>query len=195
VIAKAFRRAVFLDRDGCVSPDEFGYISNPAGYQLYPWTGEALRLLRSLGYLLILVTNQSGIARGYFDIPALNRVHDRLQELLAAENVKLDGIYFSPYFADGSVAPYNIEHEDRKPGLGMFRKARRAHRINPGQSWMIGDRQTDITFGKNAGLSSILLLTGNGAWEMLSGLQDWPRQPDYIAENLLTAAKLIELLR
>ena len=81
MIAKAFRRAVFLDRDGCVSPDEFGYISNPAGYQLYPWTGEALRLLRSLGYLLILVTNQSGIARGYFDIPALNRVHDRLQEL------------------------------------------------------------------------------------------------------------------
>ncbi|MCB5284481.1 MAG: HAD family hydrolase [Candidatus Cloacimonetes bacterium] len=192
--AKASKRAVFLDRDGCISPDRFGYIGDPAAYELYPWTGEALRLLQSLGYLLILVTNQSGIARGCFDIPSLNRVHARLRKLLAAEKVKLDGLHFSPYFASGSVAPYNIEHEDRKPGLGMFHKARRAHRIDPGRSWMIGDRQTDITFGKNAGLRSILLLTGNGAQEMLSGLQDWPRQPDYIAETLLTAAKLIELI-
>ncbi len=193
--AKTFKRAVFLDRDGCISPDKFGYNDDPAAYELYPWTGEALRLLQSLGFLLILVTNQSGIARGYFDIPALNRVHAKLRQLLAREKVTLDGIYFSPYFAAGTVAPYNIEHEDRKPGLGMFNKARRKHRIDPGRSWMIGDRQTDILFGKKAGLTSVLLLTGNGAQEMLSGLKDWPLQPDFIAETLLTAAKLIELTR
>jgi len=193
VTAKRFNRAVFLDRDGCISPDRFGYVSEPSSYELYPYTGQALRLLRSLGYLLILVTNQSGIARGYFGIPDLNRVHARLRKLLSAERVKLDGLYFSPYFAAGSVAPYNVEHEDRKPGLGMFYKARRAHRIDPGRSWMIGDRETDIAFGKKAGLTTILLLSGNGAKEMLDGWRNWPQQPDYIAENLLTAAKLIEL--
>ena len=195
VTAKHFNRAVFLDRDGCISPDKFGYLDDPTTYELYPWTVEALRLISSLGYLLILVTNQSGIARGYFDIPALNRVHAQLRKLLAAQKVKLDGLYFSPYFASGTVAPYNVEHEDRKPGLGMFHKARREHRIDPGRSWMIGDRSTDITFGKKAGLTSILLLSGEGAAEMLAGTENWLYQPDFIAENLLTAAKLIELLQ
>ncbi len=193
--AKAFNRAVFLDRDGCLSPDKYGYLSDPASYELYPWTGEALRILKGLGYRLILVTNQSGIARGYFDIPALNRVHNQLHKLLSAQRVKLDGLYFSPYFATGTVAPYNVEHEDRKPGLGMFHKARREHKIDPGRSWMIGDRETDVAFGKKAGLTTILLLSGEGAKEMLAGTQDWPHQPDFITENLLTAAKLIELLQ
>ncbi len=184
---------MFLDRDGCLSPDRYGYLDDPSLYELYPWTGEALRLLQALGFLLIVVTNQSGIARGYFDIPALKRVHVRLRELLARERVKLDGLYFSPYFATGVVVPYNVEHEDRKPGLGMFHKARRAHRIDPRGSWMIGDRETDVAFGKKAGLTSVLLLTGNGANCLLEGLGGWPHQPDFIAENLLTAAKLIEL--
>lgn len=191
--AKVFNRAVFLDRDGCLSPDEFGYVSDPSIYEIYPYTGEALRLLRSLGFLLILVTNQSGIARGYFDMAALSRVHAQMNKLLAAEKVKLNGLYYSPYYAGGKVAPYNVQHEDRKPGLGMFQRAKREHRIDPGRSWMIGDRETDVAFGKKAGLSTILLLSGNGANEMLTGMKDWAWQPDFIAENLLTAAKLIEL--
>lgn len=193
--AKAFNRAVFLDRDGCISPDKFGYISDPSLYELYPYTGEALRLLQGLGYRLILVTNQSGIARGYFDLPALNRVHAQLRKLLAMESVYLDGLYFSPYFAAGSVAPYNVQHEDRKPGIGMFHRARREHNIDPGRSWMLGDRETDVAFGKKAGLKTALLLSGNGAQEMLSGMKNWEYQPDFMAQNLLTAAKLIELLQ
>ena len=192
--AKSSDTAVFLDRDGCISPDKFGYISDLAGFELYSYTGEALRLLKSLGYLLILVTNQSGIARGYFGFPELEKVHAKLQELLAVQGVKLDAIYFSPYYADGIVAPYNIAHEDRKPGLGMFHRAQREFRLNPAASWMIGDRETDIAFGKKAGLQSILLLSGNGAQEMLYGTQKWDYQPDFIAENLLTAAKLAQLL-
>lgn len=193
--AKAFNRAVFLDRDGCISPDKFGYISDPSLYELYPYTGEALRLLQGLGYRLILVTNQSGIARGYFDLPALNRVHAQLRKLLAMESVYLDGLYFSPYFAAGSVAPYNVQHEDRKPGIGMFHRARREHNIDPGRSWMLGDRETNVAFGKKAGLKTALLLSGNGAQEMLSGMKNWEYQPDFMAQNLLTAAKLIELLQ
>ena len=101
----AIRKAVFLDRDGCVSPDEYGYISDASQYKLYPYTPEALRLLKSLGYLLFIVTNQSGIARGYFGFEELKEVHNRLEELLKAEQVELDQIYFAPYYAGGSVSP------------------------------------------------------------------------------------------
>ncbi|MFO8145388.1 MAG: HAD family hydrolase [Candidatus Syntrophosphaera sp.] len=192
--AKGIRRAVFLDRDGCISPDQYGYISDPDEYSLYPYTGEALRILQDMGFLLFVVTNQSGIARGYFDIAALERVHARMRALLKAERVSLAKVYFSPYFSTGKVHPYNIDHEDRKPGLGMFKRARKEHYFLPGSSWMIGDRRTDVEFGKKAGLKTILLLTGNGAKEMLSGFSGWEHKPDFMAENLLTAAKLIQIL-
>jgi histidinol-phosphate phosphatase family protein len=189
------RGAVFLDRDGCISPDELGYNSDPAQYQLYPYTGPALRLLRDLGYLLFVVTNQSGIARGYFDIPALERVHARMRELLSKEGVSLDAVYFSPYFKEGIVPPYNVHHEDRKPGLGMFRRARQEFRFDPGRSWMLGDRYSDIAFGRKAGLKTVLLLSGNGMKEFRNGFAQWEFKPDFTAENLLTAARLIQLLR
>jgi histidinol-phosphate phosphatase family protein len=192
--AKATRRAVFLDRDGCISPDELGYNSDPSKYNLYPYTGPALRMLQNMGYLLFVVTNQSGIARGYFDIPALNRVHNRMKELLVKEGVRLKGVYFSPYFAQGTVPPFNIHHEDRKPGIGMFKRARQENPFNPGQSWMLGDRYTDIAFGKRAGMKSVLLLSGHGAEELLAGTGDWEYKPDFIVENLLTAARLIQML-
>lgn len=189
----AINRAVFLDRDGCISPDEFGYISDPASYHLYSYTGHALRLINALGYLTFIVTNQSGIARGYFTPEQLEKVHERLRSLLANESVTLNQIYYSPYYKEGIVHPYNIDHEDRKPGLGMFKKALKEHGFNPAQSWMIGDRYTDVEFGRRAGLKTILLLSGNGSQEIRDGILDWPYLPHYIAENLLTAAKLIEL--
>lgn len=193
--ARDIRRAVFLDRDGCISPDELGYNADPARYHLYPHTGQALRILKQLGFMLFVVTNQSGIARGYFTINDLYHVHARMKQLLAAEKIRLNGIYFSPYFATGLVAPYNVEHQDRKPGLGMFKRALREHRFAPNQSWMIGDRYTDVEFGKKAGLKTILLLTGEGASEMLGPMRDREYQPDFITENLLTAARLIQLLQ
>jgi len=194
VTVKDIRRAVFLDRDGCISPDELGYNSDPARYHLYPYSIEALKLLKELGYLLFVVTNQSGIARGYFQLADLERVHRRMRELLSAGGVELDQVYFSPYFREGVVPPFNIHHEDRKPGLGMFKRAQREFHFDTGRSWMLGDRYSDIEFGKKAGLKTVLLLSGNGAKEMQENLPAWEYRPDFIAENLLTAAKLIELL-
>jgi len=191
VTVNAIRKAVFLDRDGCVSPDEYGYISDASQYKLYPYTPEALRLLKSLGYLLFIVTNQSGIARGYFGFEELKEVHNRLEELLKAEQVELDQIYFAPYYAGGSVSPWNVEHPDRKPGPGMFQKALKEHPFQPSASWMIGDRYTDIAFGKTNGLRSILLLSGNGMEELKGGVMSWDHKPDFICEDLLTAAKVI----
>lgn len=185
---------MFLDRDGCISPDDFGYLSDPARYSLYPYTGEALRILNGLGYRLFIVTNQSGIARGYFDISALEKVLARMKKLLAKEKITLTAVYYSPYFKDGVVPPYNIDHEDRKPGLGMFKRAKKQFPFETGQSWMIGDRYSDVEFGRKAGLKTILLLSGNGAKEMMYDMAAWKYQPDYIAENLFTAAKLIQML-
>lgn len=189
--ANAIKRAIFLDRDGTLSPDEFGYIKDPAGYSLYPFTGEALSILQAAGYLLFLVTNQSGIARGYLNLDELNSVHARLNSLLEAERVRLDRIYFSPYYVDGIVEPYNIDHEDRKPGLGLFKQAKRDYKFDPSVSWMIGDRYTDVAFGKKAGLKTILLLTGNGREIFYQGIEAWEYKPDFVVDDLLTAAKLI----
>lgn len=188
------KRAIFLDRDGTISPDEFGYIKDPSLYHLYPEAGEALRIMRDLGYLLFIVTNQSGIARGYFGLEELEKVHDRMRELVAAEGVILDAVYFSPYFATGIVEPYNVHHEDRKPGIGMYKRALREFHFDPAQSFMIGDRATDVQFAQNVGLRSILLLSGNGNKEMQAILQSDPEavRPDYICENILTAAQMIK---
>jgi len=192
VVTNNIKRAVFLDRDGVLSPDEFGYISNPDIYHLYPWTGKALRVLKELGFLLFVVTNQSGIARGYFKVEDLERVLDRMRALISAEGVELDGVCYSPYFKTGIVEPYNIDHEDRKPGIGMFKKAKAAFRFDPGRSFMIGDRETDIQFGEKAGLKTILLLTGNGQKDFAESLETQSLQPDFICENLLTAAEMIK---
>ncbi len=184
-------RAIFLDRDGTISSDEYGYIANPADYKIYPFTGEALRLLKEAGYLLFIVTNQSGIARGYFKPETVEKVHEHMRELLRAEAVELDAVYYSPYFKDGIVEPYNVAHEDRKPGIGMFKTAKREFHFQAELSWMIGDRYSDIVFGHQAGLKTILLLTGNGEAEFNTRMQDWTIKPDFVASNLLTAAQLI----
>ncbi len=194
MIAEQTKAAVFLDRDGTISSDEFGYINDPKGYHLYPNTGEALRMIQSLGYLLFIVTNQSGIARGRVTLEQLDAVHAKLRDLLLAEKVKLDQIYYSPYYAEGIVAPYNIAHEDRKPGLGMFYRALKEYGFDPKRSWMVGDRYSDIAFGKKAGLKTILLLTGNGKDELATAFEGWEYKPDFVAENILTAAGLISRL-
>lgn len=193
MIVKEIKRAVFLDRDGTISPDKFGYIKDPEIYHLYPETPAALRLLQEMGFLIFIVTNQSGIARGYLDLEQLAQVHKKMLELLAQSGVKPNGVYFSPYHREGIVKPFNIHHEDRKPGIGMFKRAKREFHFDPSQSFMIGDRASDIGFAHNAGMKSILLLSGNGADEFGSMLTDCSLlKPTFICENILTAAELIK---
>jgi len=189
--AKDIKRAIFLDRDGVISPDDFGYLSNPEEYHLYPYTIEALKIFKKLNFLLFVVTNQSGIARGYFTIDDLEKVLAKMRSLLSAGGIELDGVYYSPYYKDGIVPPYNIDHIDRKPGIGMFKKAYTDFPFRIQGSWMIGDRISDIGFGKNAHLKNILLLTGNGEKDFIKILEMDDLKPDFVCENLLTAAKLI----
>lgn len=189
--AKDIKRAIFLDRDGVISPDDFGYLSNPDEYHLYPYTIEALKIFKELNFLLFVVTNQSGIARGYFTIDDLEKVLAKMRSLLSAGGIELDGVYYSPYYKDGIVPPYNIDHIDRKPGIGMFKKAYSEFHFQIEGSYMIGDRISDLGFGRNAHLKNILLLTGNGEKDFMKILETDDLRPDLVCENLLTAAKLI----
>lgn len=188
------RKAVFLDRDGTINSDQFGYISDPKQLILYDFAAEAIKILNNLNYMVVIVTNQSGVARGYYTEVQLEEVHRKMKTDLVAEGAFVDAVYFSPYHIDGTVEPFNINHENRKPNIGMFREASRDFNIDPEKSFMIGDKAADIEFGKNAKLTSILVRTGYGEKELMDKRDEWNTEPDYIADNLLGAAKLIRFL-
>ncbi len=187
-------KAVFLDRDGTINIDQNGYINNPDDFELFPFAAEAIFILNKLNYLIFVVSNQSGITRGYFTIEELEVIHQKMDKQLLKSRAKIDEIYFSPYHIEGKVEPYNIHHEDRKPGLGMFKKALKKYHFEIKKSFMIGDRYSDIVFGKKAGLSTILLLTGFGKDIFYNDRKKWEYQPDFVVKDLLVAVKLIEKL-
>lgn len=186
------RKAVFIDRDGTINSDEFGYIKKTREFILYPFTKKALEKIKELGFLVFIVTNQSGIARGYYTFRDLEKIHYKLLQEVGED--KIDSIFISPYHQNGYVKPYNISHIDRKPQLGMFYEAMQKYDFNVKESYMIGDKYSDIEFGKKAELITILVLTGNGEEEFLENRENWQFKPDYIAENILVAAEIIENL-
>ncbi len=184
-------KAIFLDRDGTINPDS-GYINKPEDFELYPFSAKAIKIFNKLGYKVIVVTNQSGIARGYLTKDDLEKIHEKMLYLLKKENAYIDDIFYSPYHSEGIIKPFNISHEDRKPSLGMFYKADKKYGITKNKSFMIGDKYSDILFGKNAGLTSILVRTGDGNKEFFENRKNWTIKPDFVVDNLLSAAYLIE---
>ena len=195
MVNKDYKAAIFLDRDGTISPDDFGYLNDPEKYYLYPYSADAIKLFQKMEYYVFMVSNQGGVARGYITMEQMKSVMQRSQEMLAAEGVVLDKIYYSPYYSKGVVEPYNIEHEDRKPGIGMFKKALKEFKFRPEHSWMIGDRHSDIEFGHNAGMKTILLLSGNGEKAFREEMPNWQIKPDFVVKDLLAAAQLIKSLK
>lgn len=149
------RKAIFLDRDGTLNPDP-GYISDPADFELFPGVPQALARLKKAGYLLILITNQSGISRGMINPQQLELVHQKLQNLLAAENVTLDAIYFCPHHPEYPLHGIT-ECECRKPQPGMILQAKKDFDIDLAASYVIGDRRKDIQIGINAGVRPICI--------------------------------------
>jgi D-glycero-D-manno-heptose 1,7-bisphosphate phosphatase len=185
-MALMLRRAVFLDKDGTLIHD-VPYNVEPARIRLIPRTGEGLRLLRSRGFHLVVVSNQSGVARGYFPESALSPVQRKLRLLLAELGVPLSGFYYCPHDPSGAVPEYRTRCFCRKPKPGMILKAAQRLNIDLSSSWMIGDILDDIEAGKAAGCRTVLLVNGNETEWQLSK----PRTPDYFAENLVEAARLI----
>jgi len=182
--------AVFLDRDGTVA-EEVGYINHISRLQVYPWSAEAVRKLNRAEHRVIMVTNQSGVARGYFTEELVNAVHQKIATELAARGARLDAMYYCPHHPNGKLAAYRIDCQCRKPLTGMVEAAARKFRIDLARSYVVGDSYRDMQLGFNAGTRTILVLTGYGRGEYEHHRQGWPRMPDRIAENLLEAAEII----
>jgi len=179
------RRAVFLDRDGTLMED-VGYLGDPHRVKLLPSVPRALEMLRSAGFLLIMVSNQSGVARGYLGPGDLDAVHQRLVELLHRVGLTLTGCYYCPYYEQGSVSQYRKESDMRKPCCGMLLRAAHDHGLYLPLTWMVGDSWEDVGAGIGAGVRTIKLArTGD------RGCGPGGLKPDFFAENLEQAATII----
>ena len=176
------KEGVFLDRDGTII-QERGYLSDPEGVELISGSARAIRLLNHLGLLTVVVSNQSGVARGYFSVSVVEEINTRMQSLLEEGDASLDGIYYCPHHPDDGCAC-------RKPEPGMLLRAAEELEIGLPRSYMAGDMHSDVETIQRVGGKGILVLTGYGG----EALETWQgAQPDFVAQDLLEASYWILL--
>jgi histidinol-phosphate phosphatase family protein len=179
-------RAVFLDKDGTLIED-VPYNVDPDHVRLLPGAAEGLRSLHAAGFTLIAISNQSGLARGYFPEEALAAVEQRLRALLREVGAPLAGFYYCPHHPDGVVAPYSVACSCRKPEPGLIVRAAHDHRVDRSRSWFLGDILDDVQAGRAAGSKTILIDNGHETeWDLTPH-----RVPHYIAGDLIQAADII----
>ena len=183
--------AVFLDRDGTIN-EEMGYINHPDRFIIFPFVAESIRIFNELKMKVVVVTNQSGVARGYFDESLVSELHNRLINTMTERDAIIDAIYYCPHHPKEGKGHYKLDCNCRKPKPGMVLKAAEEHQIDIEKSIMIGDRYKDIVFAKNLNMSSGLVLTGYGRGEYTFDRNKWEYEPDFIGENLLEVAKQIK---
>lgn len=181
---------VFIDRDGTIS-EEVGYVNHLSRYQVYPWTAQAIRNLNEAGLKVIVVTNQAGVARGYFKEELVKQVHEKLVTEMTRAGARFDAIYYCPHHPSVGEAPYRQSCDCRKPKTGMLERAAAEFGIDVTQSFVIGDRYGDIELAHNAGARSIFVLSGYGLGEYEYQRHNWKRQPGWIAKDLLEASQLV----
>ena len=182
------RKAVFIDKDGTLIPN-IPYNIDPRRITIEDETIEGLRLLKDEGFLFIVISNQSGIAKGYFKEMDLEQVWNKISALLQRHEISIDAFYYCPHEPNGTVEQYAVECDCRKPLPGMILKAASQLKIDLSQSWMIGDILNDVEAGNRAGCSTILIDNGNETeWQMSE-----ERTPAFIAGNILEAAVHIKM--
>jgi D-glycero-D-manno-heptose 1,7-bisphosphate phosphatase len=159
--APKLRPAAFLDRDGVINVDH-GYTFRPADLRLTPTAAEGIRLLNDAGYLVIVVTNQSGVARGLYGTSDVEAFHARMTEALREQGARIDAYYYCAYHPEGTIAEYARDHEDRKPGAGMLMRAMADLPVDPARSFMIGDKPSDAQAAERAGLPARLIPANEG---------------------------------
>jgi D-glycero-D-manno-heptose 1,7-bisphosphate phosphatase len=183
-------KAVFLDRDNTVMEDP-GYISDPKVVKLLPGVELALKSLSQCGYKLVVVTNQSGIARGLLTEQTLDKIHAELRRQLSQRGAHLDAIYYCPFHPEGTIEEYAKESDLRKPQPGMLQLAAKELDIDLSQSWMVGDSARDIEAGQRAGCKTIRVRS-RADHHATPGLEnDEDVQADYTVRNLVDAARVI----
>jgi D-glycero-D-manno-heptose 1,7-bisphosphate phosphatase len=178
--------AVFLDKDGTLVED-IPYRADLHGIRFLPDVFAGLRLLKRAGYALVIVTNQSGVAHGYFSEQALARLQESLLRKLFDAGIPLDGFYYCPHHPDGVVERYAVHCPCRKPKPGLLMQAASDLLIDMARSWMIGDILHDVEAGRWAGCRTVLLNNGHETeWHLTE-----KRWPDHVAKTLLEAARVI----
>ena len=182
------RRAVFLDRDGVVI-EEVSYLSSMKHLALFPWTTDAIRALNRGGLPVVVITNQSGIARGFFTEAFVDEVHHEITARLAMGGARIDAYYYCPHHPDGRVAEYARSCDCRKPGRGLIDRAARDLNLDPARSFVVGDKWSDIELARAAGARGVLVRTGHGAVEQSRRTGDVAA--DAIVDNLAAAASWI----
>jgi D-glycero-D-manno-heptose 1,7-bisphosphate phosphatase len=186
----SLRRAVFLDRDGTVA-EEVGYVNHASRIRLLPGSAGAVRRVRDAGFLAVVVTNQAGVARDYFEEFVVHQANRRLVELLQKEGTDLDGIYYCPHHPREGAPPYRQDCQCRKPRPGMLLKAAEDLGIDLPNSYMVGDGLVDVGAARAAGVVPVLVLTGYGRGHLEHRRSRWTEEPEHIAEDLSAAVQWI----
>jgi len=183
------KRAVFLDRDGTINED-VGYPNQFSQINIYPYSFEAVRKINQAGFLAVIVTNQSGIGRGFITEGELQVIHQKLESAFSKHKARLDGIYYCPHYLLSSDPLYRKNCSCRKPNSDLALQAVSDLNVDLESSFMIGDKVEDILFGWNIKASPILVLTGFGQ-KSLSELNKRRIQPAFVAQNILEAVNWI----
>lgn len=186
--------AVFADRDGTLC-EEVNYLGDPDKLVMLPYAAAGVSMLNAAGIAVVVVSNQAGVARGYFAETDVERVNDRMHELLAMENAKIDGFYYCPHHETEGIPPYNIKCDCRKPEPGLLLRAAADLGLDLSRSFVVGDKMSDIGAAPRAGcIGGVLVKTGYCGVE--SGSQTIDVKPIHIAEDFFAAAEwIIEYLK
>lgn len=187
-------KVIFLDRDGTIN-EEVNYLYKPEDMHLLPGVPEAIRLLKEDGFKIVVITNQAGIARGYYSCEDVERLHEYLNSMLEPVGAKIDRFYYCPHHPVHGIGIYKKECTCRKPGIGMFEMAEKEFPIDKNHSYMIGDKLLDVEAGRNYGIKGILVGTGYGKTERQEleqiGAPSTCPPYDAYAESLMEAARYI----
>ncbi|MGA9117804.1 MAG: HAD family hydrolase [Bacteroidota bacterium] len=184
------KTAVFLDRDGTIN-EELNFIRTPEELVLIPGAANAIHALNERGLITCVISNQSGVARGFLTEQDLIPIHARLEAELAGSGAHVDRISYCPHHPTEGLAPYNVPCRCRKPATGMIDDAAKEFNIDLRASFLVGDRLTDVQAGKNAGATTVLVLTGYGRQALTELETNGEIQPDCIAEDLSAAVEYI----
>lgn len=177
------RPAVFLDRDGTIC-EEVGYLNHVSRFRMFPFAAAALQRLNDAGYAVIVVSNQSGVARGYFPESLVQQLHQVMVQQLHEAGAKVDAVYYCPHASSDNCSC-------RKPKTGMLERAASEHGLDLKRSFVVGDRHGDVQLARNAQARGILVRTGYGEGELAWHAAKWPAPPDFIADDLAAAVEWI----
>ena len=180
--------AAFIDRDGTII-EEVGYLDRPERVELYPWSSSAIRALNRAGVRVIMVTNQSGVARGFFTEAVVEQVHRHIAALLTAGGAHMDAYYYCPHHPDGKVPGYAKVCDCRKPARGLVDRAVDEFGIDPARSFVVGDRWLDVALANAVGAKGVLVRTGYGETEERKPHKDV--KADAVVDNLIAASSWI----